>query len=246
MKKVFFAGQVMSAVCVAFVFLVSCGGSGTGASGGDDAPLGRVPTYFVEMAQKKEKLDKELREERDVERYQKKLAEYNEYVAETSRKAVEEGKKLVGREILCTGDVYPDLKVTGARIADYQGGSGTGSFQVRITVTPKRDITVRESAGDCADGEYSLRNTRLYYALMKADDHLITLGEMNPFSSNYSNARLKAEYSPGQVVAAGAPCNSEGALLTINCHSYDFSEFAKIVFLAEADYKAVRKQAYGF
>ena len=197
----------MSAVCVAFVFLVSCGGSGTGSSGGDDAPLGRVSTYFVEMAQKKEKLDKELREERDVERYQKKLAEYNEYVAETSRKAVEEGKKLVGREILCTGDVYPDLKVTGARIADYQGGSGTGSFQVRITVTPKRDITVRESAGDCADGEYSLRNTRLYYALMKADDHLITLGEMNPFSSNYSNARLKAEYSPGQVVAAGAPAD---------------------------------------
>lgn len=80
---------------------------------------------------------------------------------------------------------------------------------------------------------------------MKSDDHLITLGEINPFSANYSNARLKAEYQPGQLIMAGAPCHSEGALLTINCHSYDFSDFAKIVFLSETDYKAIRKQAYG-
>ena len=61
-----------------------------------------------------------------------------------------------------------------------------------------------------------------------------------------SNISLKAEYAPGQMVQAGVPCHSEGAPVYINCHTYDFTEFAKIVFLAEKDYMAIRKQAYGF
>lgn len=238
-------GKMAMAVSVVLSLLVSCGGSGSGSSASEGKPLGKVPGYFVEMAQKKEELDQKLREERDMDRYQKKLKEYDEYVAKTCEKAAEEGQKLVGQEIACTGDVYPDLKVETAKIAGYKAGSGTGSFEVRVFVTPKRDLMVREWTADCAEGEYSLKETRLYYALMKSDDHLITLGEINPFSANYSNARLKAEYQPGQLIMAGAPCHSEGALLTINCHSYDFSDFAKIVFLSETDYKAIRKQAYG-
>lgn len=246
MKRLFMMGKAALAVTVVLSLLVSCGGSGSGSSAGGNAPLGKVPGYFVEMAQKREELDKKLREERDADRYQKKLKEYEEYVAETCGEAAEEGEKLVGNKIPCTGDVYPDLQVTGAKIAGYKGGSGTGTFLVRVSVVPKRDIMVRASQADCAEGEYSLQQTRLYYVLLRSDDHLITLGEINPFSANYSNASLKAEYMPGQLIMAGAPCHSEGSLLTINCHSYDFTDFAKIAFVSEADYKGIRKQAFGF
>ena len=125
-------------------------------------------------------------------------------------------------------------------------GREAGSIIVRVTVTPKRDIVVRETKRKCAEGEYPLKDTRLYFALMKANDHLIELGQLNPFNSNSYNSSLKAEYAPGQMIQAGVPCHSEGAPVYINCHTYDFTEFAKIVFLAEKDYMAIRKQAYGF
>ena len=156
------------------------------------------------------------------------------------------GEKGVGREIVCTGDVYPDFQITGAKVAEYHAGREAGSIIVRVTVTPKRDIVVRETKRQCAEGEYPLKDTRLYFALMKANDHLIELGQLNPFNGNSYNSSLKAEYAPGQMVQAGVPCHSEGAPVYINCHTYDFTEFAKIVFLAEKDYMAIRKQAYGF
>ena len=84
-----------------------------------------------------------------------------------------------------------------------------GSIIVRVTVTPKRDIVVRETKRQCAEGEYPLKDTRLYFALMKANDHLIELGQLNPFNGNSYNSSLKAEYAPGQMVQAGVPCHSE-------------------------------------
>ena len=95
---------------------------------------------------------------------------------------------------------------------------------------------------------YSLRETRIYYALLKADDHLIELGQTNPFSSKpvVGNFPPAAAYQPGDVVKAGSPCHPDGSPITLNCHTYDFTDFAKIVFLTEKDYKAMRQQAYGF
>lgn len=239
--------SMLSVVLCGWGVLSACGGgAASGSSVGGDALLGRVPSYFVDIAAKKKALEEDLREERDMDRYQKKLKEYDEYAAKNYKKAAEEGEKLAGREVPCSGDVYQDFQVTGAVIEKYHAGKEAGSVIVRVKVTPKRDIVVRGSQKECADGEYSLKDTRLYYLLMKTDDHLITLGEVNPFNSNYANSSLKAEYVPGQMVQAGVPCHSEGAPLSINCHTYDFTEFAKIVFVREEDYKAIRKQAYGF
>lgn len=243
MKK--FKILVQSALLCGLGVLSACGGSNSGAS--SDAPLGDVPGIFMDIAAKKKALKEELRSEDDVESYQKKLKDFDEYVAESVKEAEEKGKQLIGGEILCTGvDVYPDFTVTGAKIADYRAGSETGSVIVRVSVTPKRDIVVREFNSECAQGEYSLKETRLYYALMKANDFLIELGQINPFNSNAYNMSLKAEYVPGQMIQAGVPCNSEGSPIYINCHTYDFTEFAKIIFLSEKDFMALRKQAYGF
>lgn len=244
MKKLTIA--VWPVMVCGLVVLSACGGGGSGSSAGSDSPLGSVPGIFVEVAKKKEALNNNLREERDMKRYQKKLKEFDEFAAESYQKAAEEGPKLVGREIICTGDVYPDFRVTGAKVGEYHAGQQAGSVIVRVTVVPKRDIVVREFKRDCAEGEYPLKDTRLYFALMKADDHLIELGQLNPFNSNPYNSSLKAEYAPGQMIQADVPCHSEGAPVYINCHTRDFTEFAKIVFLAEKDYMAIRKQAYGF
>ncbi len=215
MKK--FTVITLSAMFCGLVVLSACGGgAASGSAASSDAPLGRVPAIFAEVA------------------------------AKSYQKAAEEGEKLVGREIVCTGDVYPDFQITGAKVAEYHAGREAGSIIVRVTVTPKRDIVVRETKRQCAEGEYPLKDTRLYFALMKANDHLIELGQLNPFNGNSYNSSLKAEYAPGQMVQAGVPCHSEGAPVYINCHTYDFTEFAKIVFLAEKDYMAIRKQAYGF
>ena len=204
MKK--FTVITLSAMFCGLVVLSACGGAASGSAASSDTPLGRVPAIFVEVAAKKKALDESLRKEDDLDRYQKKLKEFDEYAAKSYQKAAEEGEKLVGREIVCTGDVYPDFQVTGAKVAEYHAGREAGSMIVRVTVTPKRDIVVRET----------------------------------------NNSSLKAEYAPGQMVQAGVPCHSEGAPVYINCHTYDFTEFAKIVFLAEKDYMAIRKQAYGF
>ena len=95
MRRLSKVGKMAMAVSVVLSLLVSCGGSGSGSSAGEGKPLGKVPGYFVEMAQKQEELDQKLREERDMDRYQKKLKEYDEYVAKTCEKAAEEGQKLV-------------------------------------------------------------------------------------------------------------------------------------------------------
>lgn len=113
MKKLTIA--VLSVMVCGLVVLSACGGGGSGSSAGSDSPLGRVPGIFVEVAKKKEALNNNLREERDMKRYQKKLKEFDEFAAESYQKAAEEGPKLVGREIMCTGDVYPDFRVTGAK-----------------------------------------------------------------------------------------------------------------------------------
>lgn len=243
MKK--FKILVQSVMCFGLAVLSACGGSNSGAS--SDAPLGDVPGIFVDITEKKKALSDELRDVSDPETHQEMIKDFNEYVAESVKEAEEKGKKLIGGEILCTGvDIYPDFTVSGAKIADYRAGRESGSFIVRVMVTPKRDIIVRDSKRDCAEGEYSLKDTRLYYALMKANDFLIELGQINPFNSETYNMSFKGEYVPGQMIQAGVPCNSEGSPLYINCHTYDFTEFAKIIFLSETDYMALRKQAYGF
>ena len=226
MKK--FTVITLSAMFCGLVVLSACGGgAASGSAASSDAPLGRVPAIFAEVAAKKKALDESLRKEDDLDRYQKKLKEFDEYAAKSYQKAA-------------------DFQITGAKVAEYHAGREAGSIIVRVTVTPKRDIVVRETKRQCAEGEYPLKDTRLYFALMKANDHLIELGQLNPFNGNSYNSSLKAEYAPGQMVQAGVPCHSEGAPVYINCHTYDFTEFAKIVFLAEKDYMAIRKQAYGF
>lgn len=239
--------SMVSAMFCGLVVLSACGnGAATGSSGDSESPLGRVPAIYVEVAAKKDALDKMLREEKDLDRYQKKLQEFDEYKAKSYQNAAVEGEKIVGRDVPCSGDVYPDFQVTGAKVEKFHLGQDAGSVIVRVMVTPKRDIVVRNTLRNCGKGEYSLRDARIYYALMKADDHLIDLGQLNPFSSNAYNSSLEAEYTPGQMIQAGIPCHSAGSPIFINCHTYDFTEFAKIVFLREEDYKAIRKQAFGF
>lgn len=237
----------MSGLIGGLVVLSACGGGASGSSGNSDTPLGDVAGIFVEVAKKRGALNEDLRKGNySVERHQKKLKDFDEYAAKSYEKAAKEGAKLVGREIVFSGDVYPDFQVTGAKIGEYMAGTESGNVIVRVTVTPKRDIIVRKFKHECAAGEYSLKETFLYFALMKADDHLIELGQLNPFNSNPYNGSLKAEYGPGDMIQAGVPCHSEGAPVYISLHIRDFTEFAKIVFFREEDYMAIRKQAYGF
>ncbi len=238
---------LLSMFC-SIMLLSGCGDRvASGSAASSDAPLGRVPAIFAEVAAEKKDMEEALHYMQDFEQIQKKLKEFDEYAARSYQKATEEARKIIGRDILCTGDVYPDFKVTGARVADYSAHTGSGSFIVRVMVTPKRDIIVRANKYQCGKGEYSLADTRLYFILMTADNHFIALGELNPFSSvTYIDPRPKAEYVPGQMVQAGVPCHSEGAPLSISCHTYDFTKFAKIVFMKKEDYMAIRKKAYGF
>lgn len=219
----------------------------SGSAASSDAPLGRVPAIFAEVAAEEKSLNEALPEMNDVKKMQEAMQEFNEYAARSYQKAEEEAQKIIGRDILCTGDVYPDFKITGAQVTDYHAGDQTGSFTVRVMVTPKHDLTVRANKYQCGKGEYSLADTRLYFILMTADDYFIDLGELNPFSSNtYLSQKPETEYSPGQMILADVPCHSEGAPLWINCHSTDFTKFAKIVFVQEKDYMAIRQQVYGF
>lgn len=238
--------DVAKLLCAALsgMFMLSACGGGSSTTSGSGALLGDVPGIFVELAQEKQTLKQALRESKDHDERQKKLKRYDEFVLECAQESEEEAKKLMGKEVPCTGDVYDDLKVTGAKITDFRSGKETGSFTVSVMVTPKRDLTVRSWKNECAEGEYSLKDTKLYYVLMKADDHMISMGTLNPFSSNAADTKF--DYESGQTIKAGEPCNREGAPVSINCHSYDYTEFAKIVFVREADYMAIRKQAYGF
>ena len=101
MKK--FTVITLFAMFCGLVVLSACGGgAASGSAASSDAPLGRVPAIFAEVAAKKKALDESLRKEDDLDRYQKKLKEFDEYAAKSYQKAAEEGEKLVGREIVCT------------------------------------------------------------------------------------------------------------------------------------------------
>ena len=233
--------------------MTSCGGSSSTSSVKESPVLGKVPGCFAAIAQEENSL-KQFMKNQDysgnpkdrIKTYEKKRAEVEQKTAELTQKAAEEGQKLIGHEVPYSGDVYPDFKVTDIKIESFSTGDRTGTFIVRVMAVPKRDIVVRDTKAKCAEGEYSLKDTRLYYALMKADDHLIELGQLNPFSYNAANSKLVAEYTDGQTVPADVPCQRDGSPIYINMHSYDFSEFAKIVFFTEKDFMAIRKQAYGF
>ena len=47
------------------------------------------------------------------------------------------------------------FEITGAKVAEYHAGREAGSIIVRVTVTPKRDIVVRETKRQCAEGRIS-------------------------------------------------------------------------------------------
>ena len=81
MKK--FKTFIMSAMCCGLITMTACGGGGSNSGASSDAPLGDVPGIFTDIAAKKKALIEELRSEEDVESYQKKLKDFDEYVAES-------------------------------------------------------------------------------------------------------------------------------------------------------------------
>lgn len=246
MKKLKFI--VLSAFLCGLVVLTGCSESvASGSAASSDAPLGRTPAIFAEVAAKKKALNESLRSEKNVDAYQKKIKQFDEYAAKSFQKAADEAEKIIGRSIKHTSDSeYPDFNISEVKVTEYHSGDQTGTFVVRCKVSPKHDIMLRESASQCAEGEYSLRDTRMYFVLLKENDQFIALGEFNPFSGNNSLMSLKSEYSPNQVIHSGDLCHSEGSPFNINCHSYDFTEFAKIAFVTKKGYLHLRKQAFGF
>ena len=173
------------------------------------------------------------------------LAEAGDWAG--AQAATEAGQEAIGRDIPMSGaDIYPDFEITRVQVADFKAGGESGSFTVRIMAKAKRDLPLCKLGYKPGEGEYSLQETRFYYALIRSDDHLIELGQVNPFSSKPYMGQPAAEYESGQTIPAGSLCNSQGAPIAINCHTYDFTDFAKIVFLPEKDYQSMRRQAYGF
>ncbi len=227
--------------------LNSCGGGGIG-NVKENEYLGKVPGIYVNMAKAYDKLGEDLRGA-DIEKHQSLRNEYQSLVVKSDLMASEEGQKLIGRDIPFTsGDIYPDYKVTSVRVGDFQSGEGTGSIILRVMTEAKHDFVVNEKTTFGSPDPLSLRGARIYYALLKSDDHLIELGQTNPFNSKPTIGSFKPEtaYKNGETVKAGSLCQPDGSMITINCHSYDFTDFAKIVFLRENDYNAMRQQAYGF
>lgn len=227
-------------------WLCSCGGS-SGSGPAENAVLGKAPGYFKQVGERKLELEEARKSREDKDRYRERLAEFDRFAAECYAKAAEEGPKATGHAVPFSGDVYPDLYVTDVVVEGYEAGTESGNFILRVKVAPKRDIVVRGSQRECAPGEYSLNDTRLYFALLTSDDHLIDLGELNPFNYNFYNMRtLVADFQPGDVVAADTPCHQDGAPVALSCHVRDYSDFGKIHFLTESDYMNMRRQRYGF
>ena len=241
-----------TAICLSVLLcgavLSSCGG-GIG-SVKENKFFGKVPGIYVNLAKAYDQLGEDLKAAGTDSDKRKSLKEdYQNLVVEGGLMATEEGQALIGRDIpFVSGDIYPDYKVTAVRVGDFHQSEGTGSIVLRVMTEAKHDFVVNEKVVIGKPDPLSLREARIYYALLKSDDHLIELGQTNPFNSRPTVGNFKPEtvYKAGDTVSAGSPCNPDGAMITINCHSYDFTDFAKIVFLAEKDYKAMRQQAYGF
>lgn len=235
-----------SALC-GLLFLSSCGGSSATHVKENDL-LGKVPGIYVNLALQKKQLGEKLNNAgKDVDKRKAILDDYAAFSAECAQAATEAGQEAIGRDIPVSGaDIYPDFEITRVQVADFKAGGESGSFTVRIMAKAKRDLPLCKLGYKPGEGEYSLQETRFYYALIRSDDHLIELGQVNPFSSKPYMGQPAAEYESGQTIPAGSLCNSQGAPIAINCHTYDFTDFAKIVFLPEKDYQSMRRQAYGF
>ena len=239
---------ILTAVLGGFSLLTGCGNGGaTGSSAPSDAVLGRTPAIFAEVVAEKHAMEQSLRTTRDVEEHQAKLKDFEEYAALSYQNAEKEAQKIIGTEIKHTGDgAYDEFEIKEIKVTDYKAGKGAGSFVIRVKMAAKYGMMVQNRQANCGEGEYSLVDTRLYYVCLSTDDHFISLGELNPFNANNYLQSLKADYKAGDTISAGELCNSEGAPVLINCHTYDYTNFGKIHFLSEQDYRNMRRQAYGF
>lgn len=238
-----------AATLLAAFALCSCGGS-TQSNVAKNDLLGKVPGYLAAASQLKDEYRQKAEGIKDMEEFRRLDEQFNARRLEYYSKAVEEGNSSssIGKSVPFSGDVYDDFSVTDIVISSFDGDAeyGNATFELRFMVAPKRDIIIRNSAAECAQGEYSINDTRLYFAFMTADDHLIELGTINPFSSSYYNMKVSADRSAGDTVKAGELCNSTGSPYNICCHAVDYTGFAKVVFFTEEDYMNIRRQAYGF
>ena len=228
------------------VLAVSCGGKEAGDTTGKNDILGVAPAVFVDIANEGERVKEETRKMDDYDDIRKRMDEYEEYKAKGYERAAEEGKKVIGNDVAFTGDPDEYLKVKEIKISDYFAGEGTGNFELRVKVEAKKDFVVKKRDYECAPGELSLDDTRLYYVALDADDKFIILGSLAPFSSNGLNMTTIADYQPGQTVKAGQLCNATGSQVLLSVHVADFSNFAKLHFLSKTDYENLRRQAYGY
>ena len=149
-----------------------------------------------------------------------------------------------GRDVPFSGESDADFKGESVKVAVPEEGEST--LALRIKVSAAREMPVGEYAMDCANGARALRDTRLYFVFLGEGDKFIDLGSINPFSDQASESRFTPKKSAGATFAAGELLTEEGSLVYVRCNQFDFTKFAKIAFVSEADYMNLRRQAYGF
>lgn len=238
--------RTIAGIVSAMLLIMSCGGGGgNGPKVESNSILGEVPGIYKSVAQYRlEQIEKSKTAEKSEDIMAAK-EEAERYESEMMDKVPAAIAGIAGRSVPFTGESDKDFKVESITIAAPESDKDQ-TVCMRIKVSATREMPVWQYEMDCANGARALQDTRLYLVYIDSKDKFIDLGSINPFSNKAPESKFTPKKTEGETFAAGEMLTDEGSPVYVRCNQFDFSDFAKVVFVPEADYMNMRRQAYGF
>lgn len=216
--------QILLFASISILFMGACGGNADRKSNYvENEVLGIFPSIYMELNKELKQQMTDMQNDMQSATAEKKLTELRDkYVAledETKQNAQNlaeaELEKIADRMVPFTVMYeHPDFELRTARV-DW-GYPETGALSINLVIGAKRNLVPSMNASM----NYVIKNTK---------GELIFSGKINPFVS--IQTVTSSQFAGLQNVAAGDVCCWEGSRLMLYCASYDFTEFAEIIFV---------------
>lgn len=159
-------------------------------------------------------------------------------------------KPYVGREIPIVDNPESDFKIVKAKITGTIENSGSGGYELRLWIMPKKEITVYNSQyqtqwGYTKEGrlsKYDISNYYLYLRFVTSEGETIGCKMIAPFSNSYdyvSETTVNPKYRSKAVKKhpAGEWCHEEGTRAALHIDRFRLiDDLDHIEFMDKDDY----------
>lgn len=219
MKKLFFAALA------AATLVTGCAGKYT-----DNKVFGHYPSIYKVYNQEMKALPDQMRDRIGSTKDGKRImairdefeAREKELKNEASQAGAEELAKIAGRDIPFDfegGFDTPDFEIESVSLVD--GDASAGTLHLCVVVKAKQEVKCSPRAV-------------LHFLAVNPQNEGFYSGKINPFVHMPGG---RAPYTGS--VEEGEYCHEDGSMIYLNCSSFDFTNFDRLLFISEQTYKAI-------